>query len=308
METSKQYFWGDYLIAGGIVVIGLTEAAHLTSVFFGRSFSDCAAILLLLLAVFAAVLAFFLVRSRRKRHSAKTDRKPADRAERILSGIFCCILLSQLYFIVTAGGEYRQGDMTVETVGSFLETDAVYSVNPMTGQPYTAGIPSRLKILCLPTLYACISRITGLEPQLVVRRLVPAATLFACYAAYYALARCLFRKAGPETVSSDRKKRGGFLIAVAMLLWAGNYMYGMDGFGVLSCGFRGVTIRNAVLVPWLLSLCLRKKWKTALLCILAEACIVWTFYGLGVCAAVTAGMAAAGLILRMTKARKGEAK
>ena len=91
-------------------------------------------------------------------------------------------------------------------------------------------------------------------------------------------------------------------------MWAGNYMYGMDGFGVLSCGYRGVTIRNDVLVPWLLSLCLRKRWGAAILCVLAEACIVWTFYGFGVCAAVTAGMAAAGFLVKFYTSRRGVAK
>ena len=71
-------------------------------------------------------------------------------------------------------------------------------------------------------------------------------------------------------------------------------MPNMDGFGVLSCGFRGVVIRNAVLLPWLFSLLIRKKWIAALPCIFVEACMVWTLYGLGACAAVTAGMAAAG--------------
>ena len=86
------------------------------------------------------------------------------------------------------------------------------------------------------------------------------------------------------------KKRICFLIVVAALIWAGTYFYVMDGFQVMYCGWTGTAIRNGVLLPWLMSVCLRKKWGYALLCILAEACIVWTFYGMGVCLVVVVGM------------------
>lgn len=300
MKSSRQYFWGDYLIAGGIVVIGLAEAAHLTAVFLKRSFSDCALIFLALLAVFAAAVLFLgarCVKRGRKAGRAKLEK----REEKVLFGILLLIVFSQLFFIAASGVEYRQGDMTVETVNGFLTTDAIYSVNPMTGEPYASGMPLRLKILCLPTLYACVSRFTGLAPQFVIRKLIPIATLLGCYTAYGVLARVMI----PE--EKDRGRRLCFLIAAGLLLWAGNYRYGMDGFGVLFCGYRGVVIRNNVLVPWLLSLCLRKKWWAAVLCILAEACIVWTLYGLGVCAAVAVGMAVCALV-RTGVLRKEAAK
>jgi hypothetical protein len=72
----------------------------------------------------------------------------------------------------------------------------------------------------------------------------------------------------------------------------GDYLYGMDGFGLLHCGFRGVTIRSTVLVPYVFGLAMRRKWKAAVLGIVAEACIVWTLYGMGVCLLVVLGMAA----------------
>lgn len=276
------------------MVIGLAEAAHLAAVFLGRSFSDCTMILLALFAVFLIAAAGHGIVEKCRTGSTKKKDKPFwtgySRAEWVLYAVFGCMLLFQVYFILSADSVYRRGDMTVETVNSFLETDAVYSVNPLTGQPYTGGIPLRIKILCLPTLYGSICRMTGLSARFVVWKLIPALTLIGCYLAYGALARTLFPENG--------KKRACFMAAVALLLWAGNYMFGMEGFGVLSCGFRGVTIRNAVLLPWLLSLLLRKKRIPVLLCILAEACISWTLYGAGVCAAVTAGMTVAGFAVK----------
>lgn len=86
------------------------------------------------------------------------------------------------------------------------------------------------------------------------------------------------------------------MAAAALLLWVESSAPGTEGFGLLYCGAGGLSIRNCVLMPWLFSLCIRKKWFLTPLCILAEACIAWTFYGLGACVAVAAGMALAGMI------------
>lgn len=295
METGKKYFIGDYLLAGGFVIVGLAEAAHLSAVFLGRSFSDCTMIWIALqAALLIAAVGHGIVRKCRSETSGKTSKRfwaKFGLADWILCIMIACVIASQLTFILAADGGYRQGDMTVETVNSFLETNEVYSVNPLTGEAYTGGIPLRLKILCLPALYGNICGITGLPPQFVVWKLAPLLTLLGCYLAYGVLAHSLFPNNG--------KKRGCFLVAVALLLWAENYMFCMDGFGVLSCGFRGVVIRNAVLLPWLFSLLIRKRRLAALMCIFAEACMVWTLYGLGVCAAVTVGMTAAGFVVKI---------
>ena len=294
VESGKRYFVGDYLLAGGLVIVGLAEAAHLSAVFLGRTFSDCTVIWLALQAtLLVAAVGHGIVRRCRGGAVGRVSKRfwaKFGLADWMLCILLVCVIASQLTFIIAAGGGYRQGDMTVETINSFLETNEVYSVNPMTGRPYTGGIPLRLKILCLPLLYGSICRITGLSPQVVVWKLVPVLTLLSCYLAYSVLACSLFPNNG--------KKRGCFLAAVALLLWAENYMFCMDGFGVLSCGFRGVVIRNAVLLPWLFSLLIRKRRIGTLLCIFAEACLVWTLYGLGVCAAVTVGMTAAGFAVK----------
>ena len=300
MKNGKRYFIGDYLIAGGLAIVGLGEAAHLSAVFLRRSFSDCAVIWLALqAALLVAAVGHGIVRKCRSGVAGKTGKRFLAKfglADWILCVTLVCVIASQLVYILAAGDGYRQGDMTVETVNSFLETDEVYSVNPLTGMPFTGGMPLRLKILCLPTLYGSICSITGLPVQFVVWKLAPVVTLLGCYLAYGVLSCSLFPDNG--------KKRGCFLAAVSLLLWAENYMFCMDGFGVLSCGFRGVVIRNAVLLPWLFSLLIRKRWIAALLCVFAEACMVWTLYGLGICAAVTVGMAAAGFVVKVYIARK----
>lgn len=271
----------DFLLTGGILIIGLAETAHLAAVFLHWPFTRCAVLFggLAGAAAIAAVLGCFLIKP-----AEEQEKKRYGAAEGILCMVLAGVLVSQLFFVCGEGNQYRRGDMTVETVESFLVSDGVYQVNPMTGMPYTEGLPSRLKILCLPTLYGSLCKVTSLSPRVVVWKIAPVITLLGCYAAFASLGNCLF--AGKR----DRLKRLCFLAAVSLLLWAGTYRYGMDGFNVLHCGWRGVAIRNGVLVPWLFSLCLRRKWLSAILCVLAEACIVWTLYGLGVCLFVSAGM------------------
>ena len=302
----------DALITGEEIIIGLAVAAHVAAVFTGQSFSRCA-ILFLILVLTALVTAGGLLvygkLSKEKGNGRKdpivsaemtkateviqgnrlnrTDReKQPDQAEKFLSGLFVLMAFAQLAFVLWNTGVYTQGDMTAETVGSFIQTDSVYLVDPMTGQPYAAGMPTRLKILCLPALYGFFCKLTGLQPDAVVTTAVPAMVFVSSYAAFYCVGASLFPDSG--------KKRSCFLITIVILMWVGSYMYGIDGFNLLYCGYRGVTIRNLVLIPYLISLCIRKKWKLTVLCILAEACIVWTLYGLGICLPVAVGLYLAG--------------
>lgn len=304
-EKAQALTLADALIVGELIMIGLAVAAHITAVFTGQSFSRCVILFSVLLGtalVLSAGLLLFRGISEKKkggkepsckeRREKADHREKKDRIELFLWGVFFVFAAVQLIFLLRSAGIYTQGDMTVETVGSFLQTDAIYQVNPMTGQPYTLGIPSRLKILCLPTLYGIFCRLSGLSPEKVVTAAVPALVFISSYAAFYCAGKSLFPKSG--------RKRGCFLIIIAILMWAGGYLYGMDGFNLLYCGYRGVTVRNLILAPYLLSLFLRKKWRPVVLCILAEACIVWTFYGLGVCLLMTAGLFLAG------KRRKSE--
>ena len=78
---------------------------------------------------------------------------------------------------------YITGDMTLEAVNSFLESDRVYEVNPLTGGAYEAGMPMRLQILCLPSLYGFISQSMGIETELLIYGLIPGIVLLGSYLA-----------------------------------------------------------------------------------------------------------------------------
>lgn len=292
----KKYIFGDYLLIWIVVMLGLAEIIHAGALFLGWSISDCSKLFAVGLLVLLVAGVAFCVYQRRKRERVRVTMKSY-----VWYTVFAVLLVSQIVFICLGHGSFRNGDMTVETVGSFLVHDGVYKVNPLTGNPYTTGIPLRLEILGLPTLYSMICDLTGAEPVILVQKVVPICVLLLSYIAFGILGECL--------LAGKSREKALFMTLVALLMWAGTYMYGVDGFNLLCCGWRGVTIRNLVLLPWLFSLCIRGKKFGILLCMAAEVCIVWTLYGLGVCAVVTVGMLLCGVFVKKyRKPEKSECK
>lgn len=300
-QTTREMNLSDCVLTGGMVLIGLAEAAHLAAVILGWSFSRCAKIFGLAVVILCLFSLFLVFLNRREWMQTLTGtgfNLAGDRSLFLLRMGLVLGVLSELIFVIVFRRVYLGGDMTLETVVSFLDTDAVYLINPLTGEAYSQGMPFRLKILCLPFLYAALSSLFGIDPEFLVYGLVPAFVLLGSCLAFDSVGRFLF----PE----DRRKRVAFLLLTVLLLGVGDYMYGMDGFGLLHGGFRGVAIRGGILLPYTVGLMLRRKYRSVLLCILAEACMVWTLYGLGACLAVAVGMSVVTKVVGILQARGGK--
>lgn len=278
----------DILIGGSLIIIGLTEVAHLAGCLLGWSFLSMTDLLLAETVLFVLTVLLVSLIGRKKKAKAVNGAAQSGSGKNevnagmqwILTGALAFLILIQMLRILSGDRAWLEGDMTLETVNTFLAENAVYSVNPLTGTAYTAGMSFRLKILCLPTLYGTISRWSGMAPTDVVYRLIPCLTLGLGYFAYGKLGNAVFE--------GNPIKMRTFLLMVGILFSTGAYMPGVDGFDVFCGGFRGVTIRAIVLVPYLIACLMEKKYFGAVLCILAEACIVWTLYGAGVCLLITA--------------------
>lgn len=278
----------DILIGGSLIIIGLTEVAHLAGCLLGWSFLSVTDLLLAETVLFVLTVLLVSLIGRKKKAKAVNGAAQSGSGKNevnagmqwILTGALAFLILIQMLRILSGDRAWLEGDMTLETVNTFLAENAVYSVNPLTGTAYTAGMSFRLKILCLPTLYGTISRWSGMAPTDVVYRLIPCLTLGLGYFAYGKLGNAVFE--------GNPIKMRTFLLMVGILFSTGAYMPGADGFDVFYGGFRGVTIRAIVLVPYLIACLMEKKYFGAVLCILAEACIVWTLYGAGVCLLITA--------------------
>lgn len=278
----------DILIGGSLIIIGLTEVAHLAGCLLGWSFLSVTDLLLAETVLFVLTVLLVSLIGRKKKAKAVNGAAQSGSGKNevnagmqwILTGALVFLILIQMLRILSGDRAWLEGDMTLETVNTFLAENAVYSVNPLTGTAYTASMSFRLKILCLPTLYGTISRWSGMAPTDVVYRLIPCLTLGLGYFAY--------GKLGNDVFEGNPIKVRTFLLMVGILFSTGAYMPGVDGFDVFYGGFRGVTIRAIVLVPYLIACLMERKYFGAVLCILAEACIVWTLYGAGVCLLITA--------------------
>lgn len=274
----------DALIIGCLSCIGLAEAAHLAGLFLDWSFSACARFFGLASGVAGLLGGIMLLQnyfSRQRKKNERMHKKPSV-IYQILVTLAGILILFQVIIIFMETNVYLEGDMTLETVNSFLATDKIYQVNPLTGAAFEAGMPLRLKILGLPTLYGSMCYLFRMDTQQMVWHIVPAFVLVCGYLVYFQLGGILFPK--------SKERQACFLVLVILLMWIGDYLYGMDGFNILHSGFRGVSLRGMVMIPYTFSLIMRKKWRLVILCLAAEACVVWTLYGMGACLFVAVGM------------------
>ena len=273
----------ELFLYGFIVFIGIFEVGHLAGVFTECSLTDCGRIIVGLItsagifAVMGLLLRHRTIVALRK-DSCKVNKSCMPCA------IFFLLLVMQIYYICTTPMLQTSGDIVLETVNSFLATDGIYEVSPLTGRAF-GGTPFRYEILCLPTVYALLCKWFGLTPEMMVGNIIPAAVVCLSYMAYYLLGGVLFGRD-----HAGREKRWCFLVIVAMVFFLCEQSAYMEGYGILHAGHSGTTIRNSVLIPLTLWAGLERKWLSACLCVLAEACIVWTFWGMGMCMIVLAGI------------------
>ena len=293
-DKPKTLYWADGLIIGWMALIGLAEGANLCALFSGWNFEAFENLFLGLLGIVVAIVGVsaLLKWQRDKRDPYKQKERERCRVrnklmgrgmtlrEQIIVFLFAVLILIQIILLIMERRNYMVGDPTVETVNTLLATDTLYQINPCTGRAYSDGVPMRLQILCLPSLYACLCDVLKISAPTLVWTIVPICTLLLGYVAFDLVGRLLF----------VGEKRKVFLLLVAVVLLLGNYTYGMDGFGIQFAGSRGVTMRAVILLPYCLSALLRQKWWLVGLCVVVEACLVWTFYGMGVCLLLSVGM------------------
>lgn len=267
----------EKMIEGFLVLIGIAEVAHLAALFFDLSFSLCTCILF---GIAGVVFAFFLTVSFvKKRKKIVTEVKKEVgflKLFKVYPVLFCSIavlMILQIVWNYWMHVPYLLSDITGETVQSFLASGGVYTVNPLTGEAFTAGMPARLKVLCLPTLYGAICKLTGIAVPVLVYSIVPSFVLILTYLVYNRWALYLFPQEG--------KKQAFFMLFVVLLFQFGCYTASMDGYALFFAGYTGASVRVGIILPYALLCCLREKWKSVVLCILAEVCVVWTLYGLG---------------------------
>lgn len=240
-----RYYFTDAWLAGGIITLAIGEVAHIMGAFLQYSLSDAEKIFWCGMTI-ACVLAFLMVvvAFAKKLFFTKLQVPKGDRS--FMAVIWFLLLLTlEIIFIFCTAPVKIPGDITVETVKSFLSTNAIYAVNPLTGRAYTVGISERIKLLELPTLYAILSKTFGIDAVSLIRHTIPIVTLMASVMAYYRLSRFLFGERG--------KWNYLFLFFILSVFLFGDQAKFLPGYQVLHSGFLGEGVRNNVLMPLTLS-------------------------------------------------------
>lgn len=272
--------WEAYLV-GLIGCLGIFEIVHLSGVFGNLMLTECSKAALICLIGLGTVSVVVILTNR---CMWKGTMRKLSVEEIVPVAFFLLLLAAQIYYVLSVPMMITSGDITQETVCSFLSENKIYGVSPLTGSVY-GGAPLRYKILCLPTVYALLSRWTGASPEIILDQLIPVLAICSAYMAYYLLSGCLFGEK-----ADGAEKRLWFMVIVAAIFFLCEKNVYAEGYGILHASHMGTTMCNSVLVPLVLYATLKRKWMIIVGCILAEACICWTFWGLGVCIVVAAGV------------------
>jgi len=275
--------FADSLVCGFLGSIGVIQIAHTVGLFGKLSLDNTGALLLSLLLVSVVFMAGVSLIGICKNKSLYKGATPYETVPTSLVLLVLAVYFVQSLFVFCRNPIIVPGDITLETVQSFFAEDGIYRVMPLSGVESELGMPVRYSILCLPTFYAVLSEKMNLDAELVVCHMVPVVILGISYLAYFRLSESLF---GPKAW----KQRYYFILVVELLITFSDKAVFLDGYGALHAGYMGTSIRNLILVPYVISAMLERRYWKAALCILAEACIVWTFYGCGVCLAISLGM------------------
>lgn len=267
--------FSDLYVTGFILCIGAAEVAHFAGLFLGMNMSLVSALWAGLFAVLLLLCVGLWWRFRSKNRQIAACHKA-------LPMTFVLLVLVQMLYLFCMQQVSTPGDITLETVVTFLHEDGVHKVNPLTGGAYVNPLSMRYKILCLPTMYGAICKITGVAPEIVVYHIVPLLVLGGCYFSYYKLSEVLF--------GEHMGKRYTFMILVALLLLFMDGAVYLDGYGAMQAGYLGTSIRNLILIPWTIAHGVKKQWWYCGMCVLAELCICQTLWGLGFCLLITVVM------------------
>ncbi len=273
-----------WLLTGLWILLGCAEMAHLIVLLTDRSLQTYIS----LCGVFAAVgiLAYtgilFLV-YRRQRVSDRVQRKFAFSPYMLMFAVLAGIAI----YHFTKGYVPDLQDAVYEITLSNVSSGGVMTVHPFTGGVSEAAMPMRMQILGLSSLYSALITISQQSPYTIMCKVVPIVVWVLSILLYWAFAERLF--------GEHIHKKWLFISMVAFVYLITSGSTGLIGYRILYAGFSAETIRGALLLPYTLYVCWQKKWHLAVIAVLAEACLVWTTYGVGYCLLVAVFMLAVHL-------------
>ncbi len=259
-----------WIVTGFWVLLGCTEMAHLITIWTNRTLETY--ILLCGGFVTAGLLAYigFLCIFRHKIFPKKEKKDTKGWVGYPI--LFALLTIITIVFMQRSYTPLLQ-EATYDIVLGNVKQGEIMSVHPFLGTGDVSGMPFRMEILGLSSLYSCLITISKQTPYIILCKVVPTIVWICAMLIYKAFADKLF--------PASKDKQWLFLCFIAFFFLMTANSEGMAGQRLFYAGFSAETIRGVVLLPYAVYVSWQRKWLLALLSILAEACLVWTTYGIG---------------------------
>ena len=268
-----------WLVTGLWVILGCAEAAHLLTLMTDQSLQTynllCGIFVLTGVLVYAGILTWW------KRKAPKLESKKAKRKVTWQGVLFVVLAVLTLVHFLRGYVPDLEDAVYEITIGN-VESGRIMEVHPFLGQTGGSGMPLRMKILGLSSLYSSLITISQQSTYMIICKVVPIVVWSCTMLVYWAFGEKLF----PE----DRGKRRLFLSLIAFFFLITSKSTGLAGYRLFFAGFSGETIRGVLLIPYALYVSWQRKWILAVLAIVAEACLVWTTWGIGYCTVIVVCM------------------
>lgn len=280
---AKDEVMSIWLITGFLILIGCAEAAHLITILTNKSLQTYTFLCVAFVAVGLIAYVIMLFWGYQK---GKIIFKKSEESIKKQKGNIGMLA----FFILTAVTVYRLWsgyvpvfrDAIYEMVVGNLKAQGIMMLHPFLGVETVAEMPIRMRILGLSSLYTALITISQQSPYTIMCKVVPFVVWGLSILVYWAFANDLF----PD----HAEKRWLFISMVALVYLATSGGNGLAGYHLFYSGFSGETIRAAVLIPYTLYVSWQRRWFFAIIAILAEACLVWTTFGVGYCLLIAVGM------------------
>lgn len=302
--------FSEYYSAGIIMLLLLAGLSNAVSYFLKFPLDKAHKLFAIVLIVVLTICYFYVVVSKlmnfaKARLTAPAGNNTVNKATnitkkfRLLSLAAICIGLSQLIYSACSRTVLLGGDQVLEAVNSFIASNGIYTIDPLTGAPFTDGYPLRLALECLPFLYSFFAKLFGTEITILLWNIMPSFWLLAGYCCFYKLAGAIFS----ADDNKNHERRIFFLLLCEFLLFCTDAAKGSVGFDIFHAGYRPEVVLALVLVTWTLAVCLEHNWFLALLPIAAEPVTASPRFMVGACFFIT--LVCFILNLFLSRGRKG---
>lgn len=260
------------VLTGLWVLLGCAEAAHLITIMTNRSLQTymilCGVLSLAGLFVFAGIFLFW----HRKQKVSRMHKKKSFYSPIIwVFIILACMTVYRLF----SGYVPNLEDAVYEIVNGNLDSGRIMTEHPFLGGEMESGMPMRFQILGLSSLYSALITFSQQSQYMIMCKVVPLGVWIFSILVYWMIGEAVF--------GENIHKKWLFVTCIAGIYLATAGSEGLPGEQLFYAGFSGETIRGLVLMPYALYVSWQRKWLLAAVAVLAEACLVWTTYGVGYC-------------------------